>query len=200
MMFFRSILDTIFPPHEEALLVRSLRIADVRLSLDQNKIAPDITALLPFSAKDVRALIHQTKFFGNKKAAGILGELLSEHITARYSTFAIAPIPLSSKRYRERGYNQVALIVEGGHLPSHPHLLTRARHTVPQTSLGRKERLTNLTDAFKVDVKLLARIPLSTHILIIDDVTTTGATLESALAALRAASPSHTFIGIALAH
>lgn len=110
------------------------------------------------------------------------------------------PIPLSPERHKTRGYNQVERVVrhavrELSWIQIAPQLLVRVRHTAPQTSLGRTERLGNVAGAFAAPHELDAR---RTYI-VIDDVTTTGATLMAARNALHEAGAS-TIIGIALAY
>ncbi len=91
----------------------------------------------------------------------------------------LMPVPLHPQRLREREYNQSALLAHGLSLhlkvPLLLSCLLRTRATVPQTSLTRKERLTNLRKAFAV--KDASRIK-DQRILLIDDVFTTGTTLH----------------------
>lgn len=100
----------------------------------------------------------------------------------------LIPVPLHPQRLREREYNQSLLLAHG--LSQHlqiPLLLScllRIRATVPQTSLSRKERLTNLHRAFAVDDA--SRIK-GQRILLIDDVFTTGTTLHECAKTLRKA-------------
>ncbi|MEZ4200283.1 MAG: hypothetical protein R3B69_01615 [Candidatus Paceibacterota bacterium] len=91
------------------------------------------------------------------------------------------PIPLSAKRRKQRGYNQIELLLkpivrETGHVYA-PQYIKRTRDTAPQTSLNRADRLHNLKDAFVVPEKYTEHIR-GAHIIVVDDVTTTGATQE----------------------
>lgn len=98
---------------------------------------------------------------------------------------AIIPIPLHKKRKRQRGYNQAELIaVEIGKqmdIPVYNKILQRSLYTQPQKNLDDKERKNNLKKAFKItenDVKLR-------HVLLVDDIYTTGSTMDGAAKALR---------------
>ena len=100
---------------------------------------------------------------------------------------ALVPVPLSAKRERERGYNQSArlarALADAWRIPVWTDVLTRTRHTETQTRLAPGERLRNVTGAFSAPAS--ARDVLrGSHLLIVDDVVTTAATLNSCAAAL----------------
>jgi ComF family protein len=103
----------------------------------------------------------------------------------------IFPVPLHVKRLRQRGFNQAGLLAKAfGHLVGLPVLfqvLTRKSWTEPQTRLNREERLKNVRDAFRVtDIGKVK----SMRILIIDDVFTTGTTLNECAKTLKRAGAS----------
>ncbi|MFO6420754.1 phosphoribosyltransferase family protein [Hylemonella sp. W303a] len=100
---------------------------------------------------------------------------------------AVLPLPLTPTRLRERGFNQ-ALHLARRLAPSKTHSdwLQRLRHTPDQHSLPRDERLLNVQDAFAVSPSKRHRIE-GRRLLLIDDVMTTGATLNAAAAVLREA-------------
>jgi ComF family protein len=97
------------------------------------------------------------------------------------------PVPLSTTRLRERGYNQAALLAaplaERWGIESLPHALERTRHSVSQTRLTPSERAMNVHGAFRVSGAAVSRIA-GAHIVLVDDVFTTGATMNAAAAAL----------------
>lgn len=116
----------------------------------------------------------------------------------------IVPIPLSAQRLRQRGFNQALEIAK--HLLGssavaraklRPHLLLRTRDTAPQVGLPRAERLRNMRRAFAVE-PLLANQMQGARIVLVDDVTTTTATLCAAALALRAAGAAHV-VGVVFA-
>ena len=99
----------------------------------------------------------------------------------------LIPIPLSQQRLSERGFNQALLLAH--HLcraKTQAHNLLRMKHTAAQSSLKRSDRLTNLTGAFAV-APLLAWQLRGKHVLLIDDVATSGATLNLAARVLKQA-------------
>jgi ComF family protein len=115
----------------------------------------------------------------------------------------IIPVPVSQRRLRERGYDQCEFLLEvmkkGNLLPPYYRIVRREinREERPhQTSLPRKERLINVSGSFSVANPLLLQ---NKHIVILDDVTTTGATLEEAKRILQECSPKTLHL-IALAH
>lgn len=99
----------------------------------------------------------------------------------------LLPVPLSSDRLHARGFNQSALLAH--HLAAHkadPHTLLRLHATEAQSSLPRAQRLRNLHGAFAVEPARAAALR-GQHVLLLDDVMTTGATAHAATLALREA-------------
>jgi ComF family protein len=100
---------------------------------------------------------------------------------------ALVPVPLSVKRKRERGFNQSERLAAslGAHwsLPVLDDVLVRARHTETQTRLTPGERLRNVSGAFRPAVSARKRLE-GTHVIVVDDVVTTAATLNACAAAL----------------
>lgn len=191
--YLQEVIDIVFPPRKTELMVRHATQTALQPT---PRAAFQHTALLSYNEPLINALIIEAKFHNNHTAQKMLGAAL------RAASFPAAalfiPIPLSKKRYRERGYNQIISILHNTELP-YAELLLRKRHTVPQTDLSREKRLQNIIGAFSVQADIAASIPVDTPLILIDDVTTTGATLTEGAAALRAAA----FINVttlALAH
>jgi competence protein ComFC len=133
----------------------------------------------------VRKALHRLKY---RRDIG-LGEALSNQMSGfvaqlGWSVDTLIPIPLGKRRLKERGYNQVAMVamplsIQLG-LDYDPAALARARETRSQVGLSAVERQENVQGAFFVDgMKVSGR-----SVLLIDDVSTTGATLSSAAEAL----------------
>ncbi|HEX8727087.1 MAG TPA: ComF family protein [Ktedonobacterales bacterium] len=142
-----------------------------------------------------RSAIRTLKFRRQRRLAQPLGLLLLEAIQrADAHADLIIPMPLHVDRRRERGYNQAALlarpVARALGLPLRDDALARVRATRPQTHLHRDARRANVAGAFALSGPMAARALAGQRILLIDDVTTTGATLEAAAEALLAAQPA----------
>ena len=135
-------------------------------------------------------LLPMLKFHQSLASARLLGGLMAEALQARAGDVegaVLVPIPLATSRLRQRGYNQALELARPLarrlSMPLEPRLLHRPRATGAQSRLGRAGRQRNLAGAFAV----LAARRLPAHVVLVDDVMTTGATLESAALALRLA-------------
>lgn len=160
---------------------------------------------LAYFTKDglLQHLLHRLKY-QNRESIGIrLGELLGyelkPHSWARQLQ-GVIPVPLHPRKEAARGYNQSLLIAEGlarvlG-IPCLAGVLLRTRATESQTLKNRQERMENVSGAFRVVREDRVK---GKHVLLVDDVLTTGATLESCATALlaRGCRVSVATIGIA---
>lgn len=132
----------------------------------------------------VQHLLHQLKYQGNSEAGFFLGQQLGESIK-KSELFKdvdyLVPIPLHPKKEFMRGYNQSFVIAQGVEektvIPILKDCLYRKVFTSTQTKKSREERWTNVKDIF--DVRNYKMVE-NKHILLIDDVLTTGATLMAA--------------------
>ncbi|MDD5033585.1 MAG: ComF family protein [Methylococcaceae bacterium] len=132
----------------------------------------------------VRHLIHGLKFHARYPCARLLGQLMADALTETASKpGCILPVPLHSSRYRERGHNQAIEIARTVsrrlRIPLALDSCIRAQATQPQTELNAEQRLRNMKKAFRI-VKTLP----SSHLAILDDVVTTGATVNELAKAL----------------
>ncbi len=144
------------------------------------------TAYILFNFNEsVRLLIHLLKYKGCFTLADYFADAILQtfpHLLNIHYDY-ILPVPLHQTRLRERGFNQSAVLgaAIGKKLgqPIHENILLRRRNTPSQTRLNRPQRLQNVADAFSCpDVRSDARI------LIIDDVITTGSTINACCQAL----------------
>jgi len=140
-------------------------------------------AVSRYQSRDVvRELIHRFKYGGKVHVRQVLGDWLEETLAdARLQSppcDAIVPVPLHATRQRERGFNQAAILAEDLARRSGIRLcdcLKRIRYTTSQTTFDREQRMENLRGAFRMrqhrDVRNL-------HLLLIDDILTTGSTVH----------------------
>jgi ComF family protein len=140
----------------------------------------------------LRGCIHGLKYDGNTRLAEPLGLLLAQAYT-RYGMRAdmLIPVPLHSERQQQRGYNHAALLAEVCSaqlgVPLNNGALVRQRATVAQVDLHPRERYQNVAGAFACAFVPASGVIKGRSIVIIDDVSTTGATLEACAAPLFAA-------------
>lgn len=136
--------------------------------------------------------IHALKYTGQPRLAEPLGLLLAGAFT-QYGmrADALIPLPLHPQRQQQRGYNQAALLARScaAHLniPCREDLVARIRATRAQVGLNAQQRLQNVSGAFALAPTVQDRSLAGATLVIIDDVCTTGATLEACAAPLYAA-------------
>lgn len=212
----RSILDTLFPDYCIGChRINTLLCAQCLKKIPEadNPEYSFIHPLLSYRSPVLKEVVHRLKYKNTRRLAAIFGATLYEHlidITGDNISFSnegriiLIPIPLHKKRLRERGYNQSELLIEailahdtGNIFSSLPQALTRTRDTAPQARSEKKSlRLANLRDAFAC---LNPGSIRGKAVILVDDVSTTGATLDEARRALLKAKP-RVVIAITLAH
>ncbi len=139
-----------------------------------------------FEDNPIRPAIHVLKYRDHKAVATALGKILADaYHNHHLQTDVIVPVPLHISRFEERGYNQSDLLANALaaclHLPVDASTLQRTRITESQMTLGIKERHQNVKNAFACQSRSLA----GRRVLLIDDVCTTGSTLDACAAALK---------------
>jgi len=126
--------------------------------------------------------VHRLKYGQKTFVADALGPFLAEFVKTQFNPrepLLTMPVPLHPKRLRERGFNQSLLLAK--HVASGIHgeldflSLTRTKYTIPQTTLSKKERQKNVQNAFFLRTPDAVR---KKNILLVDDVATTGNTLN----------------------
>lgn len=194
------LFDFIFPRNKRIKDIETMPVSKIAklpraLSSPENFIIP----IFSYKNQTVRDIVHQIKFKGNLLIASKISEIVAEEIHAfisetRYfeknKKYILIPVPLSTQRLRDRGYNQAELMTKkiADHIPEILHMtniLIRKVNTDPQTKTrSRKERLANIKNCFSI--RNSEEIHQS-HIILFDDVTTTGATLVEAKKTLKKA-------------
>ena len=148
-----------------------------------------------------RHIPYQIKYHGNKSAGSHFGEMLGMEIARTPwlgDVDAIVPVPLHWRRKWSRGYNQAEVLAKAVseiiQVPVYTDLLARKRHTGTQTKMDIPQKTENVAGAFE------ARLPerqAPGHILLIDDVFTSGSTLGACFQALREVFPPSVRISVA---
>ena len=142
-----------------------------------------------------RDIIHNIKYYGARKLALSMGKMIGEHLvdSGRFdSVDLLVPVPLHPRRERHRGYNQSELLCRGiakvMQRPVSTGNLIRTVNTESQTHKSPDERKENVKGVFRVRKPEKYR---QKHILLVDDVVTTGSTTAACCDALREAGVSH---------
>lgn len=129
-------------------------------------------------------LVPRFKFHRDLAAGRLMANLMVRALASAPRPDAVVPLPLHAHRLRERGYDQALELARPlaatFALPLRTDLLLRIRATAPQSELDAGQRHRNVASAFAVP----ARTALPAHVVLVDDVMTTGATLDAAARAL----------------
>ena len=153
----------------------------------------------------VQQLIHNLKYRGNEEVGRLMGEWYARDlrsVEALLSVDEIIPVPLHKKRLHERGYNQVAefgkALAEGLGKKYNDRLLAKDAYTKTQTKKNLQDRASITDSAFHVN---FSEADTGKHFLLVDDVITTGATLETCgRALLKIPNAKLSIVTIAYAH
>lgn len=207
---FRAIGDLLFPPHKDVSDSRTITYEYIErvYTLAYHRDTHIYTAL-PYTHARVRSLVRANKFYGDRNAARMLAHILEMMLSDVYTDelFTIGaktlliPMPSSLQRRKERGYNQVERIVEM--LPKNffntyhyePNVLVRS-HRKSQAHIPKHKRSVNVRNSFQV--RKNEHVEGAT-VLLVDDVSESGATMKDAMRALYEAQVRNV-IGVALAH
>ncbi len=214
MNLLNTILDIVFPvncvscgKNGEILCLECISLFPKAERESEEWIYP----LYDYRHPPVKKLIWQLKYNNKKRLADVLGELMYENIILELSDLSILenfreplliPIPLSQKRLRERGYNQALLLCEkiekiNKDLKISKNVLIKIKETEHQANIkDRSKRLKNLIGTFVVKNENFIQ---KRNIILIDDVTTTGATLNEARKTLKQAGAKK-IIAFTIAH
>ena len=219
MPFLNTILDIVFPvkciscgKKGSDLCLNCLSLSPPALRESARWIFP----LYDYRHPVIKKALWLLKYSGKKRLANVFAEIIYEKILEELSELSVmenfrepllVPIPLSRKRHRERGFNQAELICRelikinnpqrGMDLKLEKNILIRVRDSEHQARIrDRRERLKNMVGSFTVKNKGLVK---NKNIILIDDVTTTGATLNEAKKTLKEAG-ARKVIAFTVAH
>ena len=201
-----AMLDAVVPRRARALRTSTRTAEDIPLSPTVHELlGVRITTLMDYRREETQDLVRSLKYDASGHAAKLAAELLADYLREEIAgarTFStkkilIVPVPLHKNRLRERGFNQIELVLNA--LPEEFRVnvvsaLERTRETKPQTKLPRSERLSNVAGVFAATQDVA-----KTHVFLVDDVTTTGATLANAATPLRRIGAEVTLIALARA-
>ncbi len=198
------LLDLLFPKycltcHREGeywceqCKMKPLKAWDGNLQLIGTKYFDEIICVADYEDETIHKLIKACKYRFIKEITRDLAELLYKELQKQHSNAVLVPVPLSASRERWRGFNQAALIAQViakelnmEYLP----ILKRTKHTKAQAKLTEQERLINMKDCFKV----VGNVP--NQAILIDDVITTGTTINECARVLREAGTQHIIIAV----
>ncbi|MBQ7796375.1 MAG: ComF family protein [Lachnospiraceae bacterium] len=146
-----------------------------------------------------RKSMAQIKYNNKREYLDFYGAAMAaryEKTIRRMQVDAIVPIPVHSSRRRKRGFNQAELLAEilaeRLNIPMEPELLIRTRKTLPQKELSAMDRLKNLSGAFRA-----GKIPEGIKsVLLVDDIYTTGSTIEACARVLRTAGVEKIYFAV----
>ncbi len=223
MRFLNTILNIIFPIHCVSCGTSGSDLCADCLGSTPNAERETIKWIFPlydYRHPPIKKALWLLKYNGKKRLAKIFAEVLYDKMIEELSELSIMenfreplliPIPLSPKRYRERGYNQAELICKELIKVSNirysvntekeftlvKNVLVKIKETEHQARIrDRSERLKNLSDSFAVKNTELIK---GKNIILIDDITTTGATLNEARKILKSAG-ARKIIAFTVAH
>lgn len=203
-----TIFNVMFPPRDESGFFISWKLSDYSNKLTKAPTHEKFSSLFSYKDPLVKKLIRSFKYekidsIGKHIAVLLADEILNQFVDDaidRSDKILIIPIPISKQRMKERGFNQIGWIAKkvahelGGSFIYKDDLLLKIKHTKKQSTLKRSERLSNPKGSFAVHKKIKNK-----KVILIDDVITTGATVNEAKRALKEAGVKHIEI-LCIAH
>jgi ComF family protein len=213
----QSLIDFLFPKAETIYDLEAMSAGELVALLPAPKEFEEVIALFGYDDVRVRAIIWEIKYRRNKtlvkKMSEILYDVLKQELAERAMMESaswriinplLIPLPMSDARRKERGFNQTEMICEElvaldteKLFEYAPNILIKDRHTESQTkTTSKRERIRNIEGSMR------AADTESVHgrsIILLDDVSTTGATMKEARRALRAAG-CRKILSVAIAH
>ncbi len=137
----------------------------------------------------IKTLVKDLKYYKQKKLANVQAKLMFEYWQQLKinDEFIILPVPIHNHRLKERKYNHMDLVADEfsklANYELNKNFLIRTKDTEKQFKLNKKERIKNIRNAFDINKEI--EIPNDANLLIIDDITSTGITLEEIIKLLK---------------
>lgn len=201
--FWTTLLDIIYPPkcpacktpvHEQGAwcqicLAKILSVRQINM-IEHNLTALNSCRVVCEYTGGLKRIIHDMKFRHEQRYGIYLRWLIKQNINIKYFPHIdyVIPVPLHIARLKERGYNQTEAIfkdwAKAEKMSWRPELLERTRHTIPQWELKMTERRQNMKNAFIITKPEMVK---NKHIIIVDDIITTGITLDECAKVLKKA-------------
>ena len=201
LSYFDTIISLVLPKDTEVRRIEKMSPETFLASIATAEIIFGVPCHTIFAYRDplMKVAMWEIKYHHNKAITRTIAQILSDHILAelgedissRHDHFLLVPIPRSAESVREYGYDQCKEIAKyaTAHLDKNAftlqtNALTRVRETQRQSTIkNRRERLANMHENFIASPQSIA----DKHIILFDDVITTGATLSAAAKALQKA-------------
>lgn len=170
---------------------------DPIVNFDPSRPPLDINSFILFTKRGkIQKLLHALKYRGTQEVGITLGKMYGEEMIENNSlpdVTLIISVPLHIKKKRSRGFNQSDLIAKGismvTNIPWSGTCLVRTKFTETQTGKGKLERHENVKNVFAVSEKVVGK-----KVLLVDDVYTTGATVEACVVVLYEAGCQEVFV------
>lgn len=212
VLLLSPVLDIVLPLPPQSERTKSRSISDLTLKPTTHRLLKiDIVTLLSYNDEATRDAIRALKFENLDSAAELLAHALADYLYEEILSLRafsprpilLIPVPLHRDRLRERGFNQIERVLEylpahlrdGSLARTHCRSLRRVRATPHQTKLTRQARLKNIRGAFEADKSILK----NTHVIVVDDVVTTGATLAECAKIIQKTGATVTCLALARA-
>ncbi len=202
---FEELIDFVFPKRKDEEIVNLINYEKIsKFTISKEFKNKNINSLLSYKAPDVKSLIWEIKYHQNKKAinfaSNLLFEMIKEDVLEKSlwnkDKFVIVNIPITKNKLKEKGFCHTKLLSENiANLFSqeeflkdkvfyNPNILVKTKETKSQShTKNKQERLENLKNCFEVNETYRENV----HIILIDDVVTTEATLSEAMKTLQKA-------------
>ncbi len=209
--FLTTIINWIFPPRRTEAIISRVTLEDIASFPRAEYVDEHTYALFSYKDPRVSSLIWEIKYHKNMRAIEAIAPLLADIILEEYaekslfenwSHCLLVPVPSSKNKIKKRGYSHTELIAHAvsKRLPESivysPHVLKKVMETLEQNKLPNKAlRLKNLVNSQEV----VGDLPIQVSVILLDDVTTTGATLAESRRALVAVGVKN-IIAFTIAH